>query len=171
MQFKIPKNTDKYQWTLHSIEKMKYYGLSAQRVLRVIRNPQRVEEGIVEKTIAVMQPASLRSISASRGRPASGKNKKTWSSEIWAMYQLRRNVGASSKSPARLASESVAGRQILNSKQTQKSKFQKLPASSADWQAINKKRIKIISAWRYPGISPKKDPIPSDILDEIENII
>ena len=26
---------------------------------------------------------------------------------------------------------------------------------------------KIISAWRYPGVSPKRDPIPSDILQEL----
>lgn len=28
-------------------------------------------------------------------------------------------------------------------------------------------RKKVISAWRYPGISPKRDPIPSDILREL----
>lgn len=28
-------------------------------------------------------------------------------------------------------------------------------------------RKKIISAWRYPGVSPKRDPIPSDILQEL----
>lgn len=28
-------------------------------------------------------------------------------------------------------------------------------------------RKKIISAWRYPGISPKRDPIPADILQEL----
>jgi hypothetical protein len=26
---------------------------------------------------------------------------------------------------------------------------------------------KIISAWRYPGVSPKRDPIPEDVLQEI----
>ena len=30
--------------------------------------------------------------------------------------------------------------------------------------------LKIISAWRYPGVSPKRDPIPSDILTEIEQL-
>jgi len=35
---------------------MRYYRLSEQRVKRVIRNPERVEEGIAENTIAVMQP-------------------------------------------------------------------------------------------------------------------
>lgn len=35
---------------------MRYYRLSEQRVKRVIRNPLRIEEGIAEDTIAVMQP-------------------------------------------------------------------------------------------------------------------
>lgn len=40
-------------------------------------------------------------------------------------------------------------------------KEQKGPAVSG--QSIKK----IISTWRYPGISPKRDPIPSDILREL----
>jgi hypothetical protein len=139
MQFKIPKN-DKYQWTQHAQYKMQQYGLSPQRVIRVIRNPERTEEGIVEKTIAVMQPASVKY-----------KNfKKTWSQEIWAMYQLRKS-GAISKS------------QFPISNKISNPKFQKL-------QTINKKQIKIISAWRYPGVSPKNNPIPEEILNEIAEI-
>ena len=33
------------------------------------------------------------------------------------------------------------------------------------------KQIKIISAWRYPGKSPERDPIPSDILREIQLLV
>ena len=29
--------------------------------------------------------------------------------------------------------------------------------------------IRIISAWRYPGISPKRSPIPREILQELES--
>lgn len=34
------------------------------------------------------------------------------------------------------------------------------------------RKLKIISAWRYPGISPmgKPIPIPADILEELENL-
>lgn len=34
-------------------------------------------------------------------------------------------------------------------------------------------KIKIISAWRYPGVSPvgKKIPIPDEILQELENMV
>lgn len=134
MQFKQSK-TDKYQWTQHSLMKMQYYGLSEQRVKRVIKSPQRIEAGIVEKTIAVMQPASTRGKRLStRGGPASLNNKngkKSWSSEIWAMYKIRGKNN---------------------------------PISS-------QKQFRIISAWRYPGVSPKRDPIPDEILDEIKNLL
>ena len=35
------------------------------------------------------------------------------------------------------------------------------------------KKIKIISTWRYPGVSPKGNeiPVPNDILEELENLI
>lgn len=29
-------------------------------------------------------------------------------------------------------------------------------------------RLRIISAWRYPGVSPKRNPVPQDILRELE---
>ncbi len=43
------------------------------------------------------------------------------------------------------------------------------------YQKIGNKKIgeklNIISVWRYPGVSPKKEiPIPEDVLFEIENI-
>ncbi|HFC36266.1 MAG TPA: hypothetical protein ENJ49_01170, partial [Candidatus Moranbacteria bacterium] len=79
MQFKRPKNTEKYYWTRHSIGKMMQYGLSAQRIVRVIRAPERVVEGVAKNTIAVMQPSSVR-------RDKNGK--RTWSQEIWVMYQI-----------------------------------------------------------------------------------
>jgi len=63
---------DNYHWTNHSLMKMRYYGLSQQRIKRVIKNPERIEEGIVEKTIACMQTA--------------GSSKHPY--EIWTMYQI-----------------------------------------------------------------------------------
>lgn len=32
-------------------------------------------------------------------------------------------------------------------------------------------QIKIITAWRYPGKSPERDPVPIEILREIKNLI
>jgi len=116
MEFKKPKNTDKITWTKHSIRKMRFYGLSENRLKRVLRNPNRKEGGVAPETLAVMQ------------RTGSKKHP----TEIWLMYQT------------------------INSKlKTQNAK------------------LKIISAWRYPGISPKgkEIPIPDDILEELNETI
>lgn len=122
MQFKVPKNTEKYEWTQHAVIKMKQYGLTAQRILRVVKNPQRTEVGIVKNTIAVMQPTSM----------STKDGKRVWSREIWAMYQIKRKNN--------------------NSK----------------IKTFGQQRIRLISAWRYPGVSPKRDPIPEEILRELE---
>lgn len=108
MRFKRPKDTDEIIWTKHSVEKMRFYNLSENRLKRALRNPDRKEEGIALGTLAVMQ------------RTGSKKHP----TEIWLMYQ---NIG---------------------------------------------KKIRIISAWRYPGMSPKgkEIPIPKDILEELEKI-
>lgn len=42
-------------YTAHAKFKMRYYGLSESRVKRVIRNPERIEEGIAPDTVALMQ--------------------------------------------------------------------------------------------------------------------
>lgn len=120
MQFNIPKNDEKYHWTQHVVQKMMYYGLSADRVKRVIRAPKRAEEGIAENTIAVMQPAG------------SKKNPQ----EIWVMYAEK--------------GKPLTGKKDLLS---------------------SRKKV-VITAWRYPGISPVRDqiPIPADILSELKDL-
>lgn len=86
MNFNFPKNDDKYSWTNHVGRKMMFYGLSADRVKRVIRNPNRSEKGIAPNTIAVMSAPSGRDL-ASGGQP---QNKsRTRKGEIWVMYQQR----------------------------------------------------------------------------------
>jgi len=61
----------KYRWTNHVQRKMRFYGLTPSRVLRVVNAPQRVEEGVAPGTMAGMQKA--------------GTPKKPW--EIWAMWR------------------------------------------------------------------------------------
>ena len=56
-------------WTKHAHDKMRYYRLPESRVRRVIKSYERIEEGIAENTIALMQ------------RTGSGKNEH----EIWVM--------------------------------------------------------------------------------------
>lgn len=132
MSIRLPKNTGGYHWTEHAKFKMRFYGLSAQKVLGVIRNPKRKEEGIVKNTTAVMQPAKTK-------RP----------SEIWVMYQKRGAQNVERK--AHNAKHKHGTKNVMR---------YGLCATSC----------KIISAWRYPGVSPKKNPIPEEILSEIEDI-
>jgi hypothetical protein len=66
-------------WTHHANAKMMFYRLSKQRVLRVIHTPRRIEEGVAPKTVAMMQPASVKTVT--------GKSKESWSQEIWVMIQ------------------------------------------------------------------------------------
>ncbi|MDP2703630.1 MAG: DUF4258 domain-containing protein [bacterium] len=131
---------EKYEWTRHAQFKMRQYGLSEQRVKRVIRYPYRSEEGVLENAVAVMQPASLR-------RDKNGK--QTWGQEIWVMYKLASGKRASSKFSAE--GGSASGGQIPNSK--------------------HGKKIRVITAWRYPGVSPKRDPIPVEIMEEVRALL
>lgn len=140
MQWKPPKNTDKYYWTEHVQMKMRYYGLSQQKILGVISRPKRTETGIVENTVAVMQPTGT--------IKKEGKDEK-WNQEIWILYQIRHTE------------KSKLEKQIQ--KMASKEKAEKL-------MKLMPKKLVIISAWRYPGVSPKKDPIPAEILRELEEL-
>ena len=110
MRVKLPQNDRKYFWTRHSKQKLVQYGLSASRIKRIIRHPERKEVGIAPHTIAVMQKRNKRN-------PQKG--------EIWTLYQLQGT------------------------------------------------RKKIISAWIYPGITPKRREIfiPDEVWKELENLL
>ena len=126
-----------YQFTLHAQFKMKQYSLSEQKVRNVIRNPKRKEEGIVPKTVAVMQPVSMKKIDG----------KDVWKQEVWVMY---------TKGNSKL--------EIRNLKE--KTNFQ-FPNKIKNPKSANR-AVRIISVWRYPGVSPKRNPIPDEILRELE---
>ena len=100
---------EKYIWTHHAREKLRYYRLTPARVKRIIRHPHRTEEAVVEGAVAAMQKAD-------------SKNHE----EIWTLYIL---------------------------------------------SGARRKQIKIISAWRYPGVSPRRNPIPADILRQIKSLV
>lgn len=85
---------------------MRFYGLSAARVRRIMHTPTRIEEGIAPDTIAYMQRA--------------GNEKRPY--ELWTMIQDE-----------------------------------------------GKKR-KVISAWRYPGITKPGEPLPAEIIRELTEI-
>lgn len=73
-------------FTVHGKAKMRFYGLSEQRVKRVLHSPSRIEQGIAPGTIAMMQ------------KVVSPKHKY----EIWVMVEdtdLRRKLVSAWKYP------------------------------------------------------------------------
>lgn len=110
-----------------------FYGLSADRIKRVMRSPKRSENGIAEGTIAVMQPAG------SKTRP----------SEVWVMYAVSNKPHTLSLSKGSYNDKSLDKLGMIGQKANQKI---------------------VITAWRYPGVSPVRDeiPIPADILEELK---
>lgn len=93
-------------WTFHSRAKMRQYGLSEARVRRILHSPNRIEEGIAPKTMALMQTVK-------------GATKI---SELWVMI------------------------------------------------VEEKSRRKIISAWRYPGVTKAGNIIVHNfLLDEYQS--
>jgi len=139
MKFTLPKDSEKYHWTHHAQYKMQHYGLSAQRLKRVMRNPKRIEKSIVKNMVAVMQPTSLRK----------KDGKETWTQEVWVMYKLGK-----------------VKTQMSNSKKEFSAKISILQKRMGE-----QKQLHIISAWRYPGVSPKRDPIPDEILEELRAVL
>lgn len=129
-------------FTRHAEFKMKQYGLSAQRVRAVIRNPKRREEGVAKNTVAVMQPPSVKR----------KDGKETWNQEIWVMFQIQ---------GARIKDQESGDRnqEDQNGKKEITDPYSLFPAPGS---------LKVISAWRYPGVSPKRNPVPEEILREIE---
>lgn len=104
---------------------MRQYGLSAQKLLGILRKPERKEKGIVEGTTAVMK-TNKKFINKTKPLLKTGWQKpKPASGEIWLMYKDIKKSGENIR--------------------------------------------KIISAWRYPGVSKPGEaiPIPEDILKEL----
>ncbi len=104
-------------WTLHAQGKMAFYRLSPARVRRVLNMPKRIEEGVAPKTVAMMQPASLKPFAGRAG----AKNEERWTQEIWVMFQ-----------------------------------------DSA-------KERKVISAWRYPGVTKPRDVAARELMKKEYN--
>lgn len=92
---------------------MRFYGISEGRVRRIIRFPKRIEEGVADNTIAVMQPAGTKRYQ-----------------ELWVMYKAQK------------------------------------PRAKGE-----KPKIKIITAWRYPGKAPERDPVPREVLEEVRKLL
>src|SRR3989338_3498568 len=95
--FNRPKNDANYHWTNHVMRKTVFYGLSAERIKRVIRNPERSEKGMAPDTIAVMQ-------SAGNGRGHY---------EVWVMYAAAKPRVQSAKFKAQNQNQNIVSRKII----------------------------------------------------------
>jgi hypothetical protein len=95
-------------FTRHAQAKMAFYKLSESRVRHVLHSPKRIEDGVAPKTIAMMQPGSIKKVG----------QKESWSQEIWIMFQ-----------------DSL-------------------------------KERKIISAWRYPGVTKVRSGIMRKMIEQ-----
>ena len=177
-----------YAWTAHAQAKMRFYGLSPARVRRVLHSPLRVEEGIASGTVAALQPASYKT----------KEGKRSWSQEIWVMYKITnpvkslRDNGAGNKQPTTdNQAQSFCGHEAGNQQPTtdnaegmaggkrQTANNREKGADVKDdkareWIASmrralkGERKVKIISAWRYPGVTKPGAPLPQEIADEIE---
>ncbi len=136
-----------YAWTAHAQAKMRFYGLSPARVRRVLHSPLRVEEGIAPGTVAALQPASYKT----------KEGKRSWGQEIWVMYRMTNN-----KQPT--TDDAENGEEKMRG---EKDKAREWIASMR--RAVRgERKVKIISAWRYPGVTKPGAPLPQEIADEIE---
>lgn len=145
---------DKYIWTNHVRMKMRHYRLTEARIKRVIRHPIRTEEGVMENAIACMQPSE-----------------GTRYSEIWVMYVLARGGNTFLRYDSAASSGGLAkGRRDFRA--LHEPSKSRLPLSQKYITAsLGGKRLKVITAWRYPGHAPERDPVPESILREIKNIL
>lgn len=170
---KQPKNDSKYIWTTHAWEKMQQYGISEQRVKRIVRFPRRTEEGVLDGAIAVMSPC---------GRSAVGRQ-LSHTSEMWVMYVLfdgnqkeisndepRLPAGRFLISNERDAGE-ISNDKIRNPKQEKEKKIERPLDNMSQFLMNTGKKFKIITVWRYPGVSPVRDAIPDDVLSEIRTLL
>ena len=186
------RGDEKYLWTLHAQMKMRHYRLTESRVKRVIRHPARIEEGILENAIAVMQPADpvrsqpRRDVGAAGAfgrRTSNGAGGKKYS-EIWVMYVLLVDAGSSAlrfRNTTRPSSDGLAQQEASRSGKAGhhadsppdgfETAVPRPHQSSRFGGFTGRKKIKIITAWRYPGKSPTRDPIPQTILREVRSIL
>ena len=107
-------NLARLVWTNHAKFKMRFYGLSEARVRRVLNSPLRIEDGIADETVAMLQRA--------------GSKKHPY--EIWVMIQ-------------------------------------KLKIENSKLKIGRDNHVKVISAWRYPGITKPGGSLPPEIIREL----
>ena len=140
----------KLLWTVHAREKMAYYRLSEQRVRSVLHSPKRIEEGVAPKTVAMMAPVSTH---AARAREARGG------------LAFR---GSFSPSPLKGRKGIALRRDAWEGFMTDRVTW-----SQEIWVMVQDVPTgrKIISAWRYPGVSKVRGEIPGIMNSEYQSYL
>jgi hypothetical protein len=115
----------KVVWTEHSKIKMRQYGLSKQKLLGILRKPERLEQAIVPGLVAAMKTNKVFFKEKKIDIKKAWQQPKKAPGEIWLMYKDSKSGGVSQR--------------------------------------------KIVSAWRYPGVSKAGEeiPLPEDIRREL----
>jgi len=147
----ILASKENYHWTDHVKIKMRQYGLSESRVKRILRHPKRLEVGVAEDTVAGMQPAG------SKKRPF----------EIWVMW-TQGSKGRIADTKSQLNSPHLFEPEGSSEPERPNSLLQR----GREKFKIGGQKVIIISAWRYPGTSPLREPppIPADVWDEVRRV-
>jgi hypothetical protein len=135
------RTSKKLLWTHHARLKMTYYRLSEQRVRRVLNAPRRIEEGVAPKTIAAMAPTALRA----------PRNAAVLSEAPHRMAEPRRKTPLFSK---------------WNKKTKNRDSNRTGTWSQEIWVMVQDvpSGRKIISAWRYPGVTKPRSESTKEIL-------
>lgn len=125
-------------WTEHAKIKMRQYRLTESRVKRVLRFPKRREVGVAPRTVAAMQPA--------------GSPKHPY--EIWVMWEIKDNKD-------KIKNRDVIARRRVPLERDATTKQSRGSATARDiGGGAAQKQFSIISAWKYPGVSPIHEPPP-----------
>lgn len=184
-------------WTSHAEYKMKYYRLSKQKISGVIRRPDRIEKGIAgNQTIAVMQAVSpkikdgkkvwnqevwalYKEVSdedfaekkTGKSSVAEKKLSKYTSSLVASKEELLKKLQSLQRSQSQIQRQSLMKSHTQNRYTIVKTDFVQDPTdrvAQLKRNLLSVRKIRVISAWRYPGMSPADKPLPDTILSEIE---
>jgi hypothetical protein len=152
--FNFPSSAT-YVWTKHAQAKMAYYRISPSRVRRIIKSFLRVEEGIAPNTVAFMQPVSYKTKNGVR----------TWNQEYWVMAITGKPVKVNPFGRASTVSSAEPLRIDAEQSRSIKSKTLKRVVQTSG------PKVKIISAWRYPGRTKPGASLPEEILNEVSQAL
>ena len=115
-------------------------------------------------------------------KPPKNDKKYSWTNHVFGKMQyygisesrIKRIIRFPKRTEEGIAPQTVAVMQPAGNTRYQEIwvmyKLAKQATHNKEHLTLNNK-IKIITAWRYPGKSPERDPVPQEILREIKNLL